>query len=502
MEESYLLAVDQSTQATKAIIFDCSGRPVYRVTKLHKQIYPSPGFVEHDPLQILENTKAAIYETICESHIPLSKVASLSITNQRETILAWDANTGLPVYNALVWQDERGIELCNILSQEHFENPIREKTGLKLDPYFSATKLAWIVKNSNAAKNALKNDRLMAGTIDTWLIWNLTDRVVFATDYSNASRTMLFNIKTLDWDEELVSTFGLSGILLPEPRSSDSYFGDARIPGFDRTLPITSVMGDSHAALFGHNGWNQGDIKATYGTGSSIMMNIGSVPDVSKNDLVISIGWGFQKKISYVLEGNIHSTGYTLRWLRDNLGLFSSYDEAERLAEEVPDNGGVYLVPAFSGLGAPYWEHYIRAILTGLSYKSDKRHVIRAGLESIAFQIRDLIVHMSAASSFSLNMLHVDGGPTRNAFLMQFQADLLGIPVVVPALEELSAFGAAYMGGISCAVLPSPQEKAVIKIETKQYSPMMKQSTRQSLIEGWKSAVLQTISRKVDQPKG
>ncbi len=502
MEDSYLLAVDQSTQATKALLFDCFGRPIHRVTKLHRQIYPSQGLVEHDPLEILENTKAAIYEVIYEARIPLSRVVSLSITNQRETILAWDKDTGLPVYNALVWQDERGMELCDIYSKEGLEGLIRKKTGLRLDPYFSASKLAWIVKNSDGAKNALKNSRLMAGTIDTWLIWNLTNHAVFATDYSNASRTMLFNIKTLDWDEELVSAFGLSGILLPEPRSSDACFGDAQLPGFDRRLPIVGVMGDSHAALFGHNGWSPGDIKATYGTGSSIMMNIGPVPNMSKNDLVVSIGWGFQKTISYVLEGNIHSTGYTLRWLRDNLGLFSSYDEAEHLAKEVPDNEGVYLVPAFSGLGAPYWEHRIRAIITGFSYKSDKRHVIRAGLESIAFQIRDLVVHMSAASSLPIHMLHVDGGPTRNAFLMQFQADILGIPVVVPAIEELSAFGVAYMGGISCAVLPNPQEKAAIKIETKQYSPTMEKSKRQSLIEGWTSAVLQTISRKVDQTKG
>jgi len=489
MEESYLLAVDQSTQATKAIIFDCSGRPVYRVTKLHKQIYPSPGFVEHDPLQILENTKAAIYETICESHIPLSKVASLSITNQRETILAWDANTGLPVYNALVWQDERGIELCNILSQEHFENPIREKTGLKLDPYFSATKLAWIVKNSNAAKNALKNDRLMAGTIDTWLIWNLTDRVVFATDYSNASRTMLFNIKTLDWDEELVSTFGLSGILLPEPRSSDSYFGDARIPGFDRTLPITSVMGDSHAALFGHNGWNQGDIKATYGTGSSIMMNIGSVPDVSKNDLVISIGWGFQKKISYVLEGNIHSTGYTLRWLRDNLGLFSSYDEAERLAEEVPDNGGVYLVPAFSGLGAPYWDNKARACITSISRNTTKAHLIRAALESIAYQISDLISLMEEKGGIGLHELRVDGGPTRNDFLMQFQCDLLNRVVVPSGIEEVSALGSAFMAGLATGFWKDLEEIQSLRETNRSFSPAMDQKEACRLYEGWKKAI-------------
>ncbi len=489
MEESYLLAVDQSTQATKAIIFDCSGRPVYRVTKLHKQIYPSPGFVEHDPLQILENTKAAIYETICESHIPLSKVASLSITNQRETILAWDANTGLPVYNALVWQDERGIELCNILSLEHFDNPIIEKTGLKLDPYFSATKLAWIVKNSNAAKNALKNDRLMAGTIDTWLIWNLTDRVVFATDYSNASRTMLFNIKTLDWDEELVSTFGLSGILLPEPRSSDSHFGDARIPGFDRTLPITGVMGDSHAALFGHNGWNKGDIKATYGTGSSIMMNIGSMPNVSKNDLVISIGWGFQKKISYVLEGNIHSTGYTLRWLRDNLGLFSSYDEAERLAEEVPDNGGVYLVPAFSGLGAPYWDNKARACITSISRNTTKAHLIRAALESIAYQISDLISLMEEKGGIGLHELRVDGGPTRNDFLMQFQCDLLNRVVVPSGIEEVSALGSAFMAGLATGFWKDLEEIQSLRETNRSFSPAMDQKEACRLYEGWKKAI-------------
>lgn len=443
----YVLAVDQSTQASKVVLFDALGSPVCRVTRPHEQIYPASGLVEHDPMEILENVLEGINETVRQSGVQASAIKALSITNQRETILAWDEANGRPVHNALVWQDERGHELCEQWEAAGYGPRVKEATGIKLDPFFSASKLAWLVRESSTARLALRRGSLMAGTMDSWLIWNLTGRKVFASDYSNASRTMLFNIGQLAWDPGLIERFGLQGVRLPEPRCSDSVFGTAEVARLGVRLPIAGVMGDSHAALFGHCGWGIGDAKATYGTGSSLMCNIGKEPRNAGDGLTLSVAWGLRDQADYVFEGNIQSTGYTLRWLRDNLGLFQSYDEAEGMAVEAGNNGGVYLVPAFSGLGAPHWEHGIRAILTGLSHSSDRRHLVRAGLESIAFQIADLVSEMDRRSAVPLAHLHVDGGPTRNAFLMQFQADILGIPVIVPDLEELSALGVAYMGG-------------------------------------------------------
>ena len=497
MREGHVLAVDQSTQATKAILFDASGQPVRRVTLPHRQLYPAAGWVEHDPLEILDNVKAAVLEVLGASGIPASRVAALALTNQRETVLAWDAVTGLPVHNALVWQDGRGAALCAELAAAGHAGPVKALTGLQLDPYFSASKLAWIVRESPAAGTALRNGRLMAGTIDAWLVWNLTGRRVFATDYSNASRTLLFDLNRLAWSEDLLGLFGLRGLRLPEPRCSDASFGLARFPGLDADLPIAGVMGDSHAALFGHCGWRPGDAKATYGTGSSLMSNLGPAPRAPGDGLVLSLAWGFQGRPAYVFEGNIHSTGYTLRWLRDNLGLFRSYDEAERMAAEAGGNGGVYLVPAFAGLGAPHWSPGTRAIITGLSHGSDRNHLVRAGLESIGFQIADLVAEMDARAGAPLAQLHVDGGPTRNGFLMQFQADLLGIPVVVPAVEELSALGAAFMGGLARGLWSGLDELAGLPVATTEYQPRMEAGERDALLAQWRTAVEQAKSRKV-----
>jgi glycerol kinase len=493
----FILAIDQSTQATKAILFDRAGRPVGRATLAHEQIYPSPGWVEHDPLEILANVKAAVLQVLRDSAVPAAAVVCLAITNQRETVVAWDGETGLPVHNALVWQDQRGSGLCLELAAAGHAGRIQARTGLKLDPYFSASKLAWIVRECEPARAALAAGRLMAGTMDTWLIWNLTGRKVFATDYSNASRTLLFDLRKLAWDPELLELFGLGGLRLAEPRCSDGRFGVAEIPGLGIGLPIAGVMGDSHAALFGHCGWHPGDAKATYGTGSSLMSNLGPGPRDSGDGVVLSLAWGFQGQPAYVFEGNIHSTGYTLRWLRDNLGLFTSYQEAERMAVEAGDNGGVYLVPAFAGLGAPHWEHGVRAILTGLSHGSDRSHIVRAGLESIAFQIADLVAEMDRRAALPLAHLHVDGGPTRNAFLMQFQADLLGIPVIVPAVEELSALGVAFMGGLTHGLWSGTGELARLPVRTQEYHPRMGADQRAALLAGWRSAVVQTLSRKV-----
>jgi len=492
--DGYILAIDQSTQATKAILFDALGRPLCRVTEPHRQLYPAAGLVEHDPMEILAKVRAAAAEVLRRSAVPAAKVAALAITNQRETVLAWDEATGLPVHNALVWQDDRGAALCAELTAAGHAPAVRARTGLKLDPYFSASKLAWIVRESGPAREALRAGRLMAGTIDAWLIWNLTGRKVFATDYSNASRTLLFDIHRLQWDRELLDLFGLGGLRLPEARCSDASFGLAALES--GALPIAGVMGDSHAALFGHCGWNPGDAKATYGTGSSLMLNLGREPRDPGEAVVLSLAWGMGGEAAYVFEGNIHSTGYTLRWLRDNLGLFDSYEAAEAMAREAGDNGGVYLVPAFAGLGAPHWTSGIRALLTGLTHGSDRRHVVRAGLESIAFQIADLVAAMDARAASPLAHLHVDGGPTRNGFLMQFQADLLGIPVRVPAIEELSALGAACMGGLAVGLWSGTGELGRLPVETKEYRPRMADPARQELLAGWRSAVQQAQSRK------
>jgi glycerol kinase len=470
LPSGYILAVDQSTQASKVVLFDALGGPVCRVTRPHEQIYPASGFVEHNPMEILENVLEGIRETVHRSGVPASAIKALSITNQRETILAWDAETGRPVHHALVWQDERGHELCEEWEAAGYGPQIKQATGIKLDPFFSASKLAWLVRESSAARLALRRGRLMAGTMDAWLIWNLTGRKVFATDYSNASRTMLFNIGQLSWDSGLIEQFGLQGVLLPEPRCSDSVFGTAEIPGLEARWPIAGAMGDSHAALFGHCGWGIGDAKATYGTGSSLMCNIGKEPRNPGEGLTLSLAWGRQGQADYVFEGNIQSTGYTLRWLRDNLSMFYSYDEAERMAVEAGNNGGVYLVPAFSGLGAPHWEHGIRAILTGLSHSSDRRHLVRAGMESIAFQIADLV---------------------------KFQADVLGIPVIVPDVEELSALGVAYMGGVAAGVWTDFAAVRQLPTRTTVYQPRMEVAERNGLLNGWRSAVKQAISRKL-----
>ena len=495
---AYLLAIDQSTQSTKAFVFDRKGEILAKTSRPHRQIYPAGGLVEHDPIEILRNTLDGIAAVVREAGIAPSELVSLSITNQRETIVAWDRVSGLPVHNALVWQDERGGGICRELEARGAAHGLRARTGLKLDPYFSASKLSWLARHCPAAREALAAGRLMAGTIDAWLIWNLTGRKVFATDYSNASRTMLFNIGELAWDKELLRLFGLEGLILPEPRCSDEDFGQARIPELGLTLPIRGVMGDSHAALFGHCGWNQGDAKATYGTGSSLMSNIGPSMRTPPEGIVLSLAWGFRGAPSYVFEGNIHATGYTLKWLKDNLGLFSSDEEAERLAAEIPDNGGVYIVPAFSGLGAPYWEHGIRASITGLSHGSDKRHLIRAGLESIAYQIMDLVAAMDAGAPAPLAALHVDGGPSRNALLMQFQADMLGLPVIAPPREELSALGVASMGGLGGGFWTSLGELEALQTGSRRYDPSMAEASRVVLVAGWRSALAQAISRKVE----
>jgi glycerol kinase len=488
--KKYILAVDQSTSATKAIIFGREGRVVDRCTLAHRQFYPSPGFAEHDPSEIFENTCRAIGQVISANQVEASELASVAITNQRETALIWDKESGLPVANAAVWQCQRGAGYCAELREKGVEPMISEKTGLIIDPYFSASKLHWIMNHQPGLREKAESGKLLWGTIDTWLLWKLTGGRVHATDFSNACRTLLFNIKTLDWDDELIELFDLHRTMFPEVRFSDEIFGntDPEII-FNIPVPISGIIGDSHAALFGQNCFTPGMGKATYGTGSSLMMNIGEHPEDPPEGLVTSIGYGFEKRVFYVFEGNIHSTGDTINWLKNELQLIERADDTEELAASVDDNNGVYFVPAFAGLGAPYWDNSARACLSGISRNATRAHVVRAALESIAYQIKDLIVLMETRGEIRLQELRVDGGPTRNNFLMQFQADMLNRPVIRSGIEEVSALGAAFIAGLATGFWKNLEEITGLRQTDLTFQPGMDPAVISRLYNGWKKAV-------------
>ncbi len=485
----FILAVDQSTSATKALLFDSEARPIHRVTIEHRQYYPGPGLVEHDPAEILANTRAAMERVITEATTSGDRVEALAITNQRETVLAWDLRTGEPVGRAMVWQDERGTPLCDELRAGGHDPDVHERTGLLLDTYFSASKAAWLLRNDQDAARRAREGRLAIGTVDSWLIWNLTGRQVFATDYTNACRTLLFNVHTLEWDTDLLRLFGVSGVRLPEVRPSDAAFGAAKLDGTGGSIPIVGVCGDSHAALFGQGAFEAGECKATFGTGSSVMLNIGRKPLTPPPGVVLSIGWGSGGAVEYVFEGNIHSTGDTVRWVRDNLGLFAEYGEAERRAAALEDTGGVYVIPAFNGLGAPHWAHGIRASIAGLSRASGADHIVRAALESIAYQINDLIARMNENESVSMHDLRVDGGPTRNRFLMQFLSDVISSPVRVASIEEISAKGVALFAGLSTGLYRGRAHLRELAGFSESFEPRMDERKRNELVAGWTGAL-------------
>lgn len=494
MSKSYIISVDQSTSATKACLFSDTAGILRRVTIEHQTFYPRPGWVEHDPQELLHNTRTAIESLVSESGISPAKVAALSITNQRETILAWDRETGEPLYRALVWQDERGTGICRSLNADGSAEDIAARTGLVVDSYFSASKLQWMMANVRECKKAAGAGRLLAGTIDSWLIWNFTDRKTFATDYSNACRTLLFNIKTLGWDKTLLKIFGLDSVQLPDVRFSDETYGTFRFGSPEVEVPIIGVMGDSHAALYGQGGFSTGDAKTTFGTGSSVMMNIGPTFQTSPTGVVTSLAWGIGKQVTYVYEGNIHATGDTVRWVRDQIGLFKSYDEAENRAAALDDNAGVHLVPAFSGLGSPHWIHGVRAAIVGLSRGTGADHIIRAALESIAFQVDDVVRTMTEDDSLRLPKLHVDGGATTNRFLMQFLADIIGVPVRVAEIQEISARGVAFVAGIATGLWRGEHEIASLIRPAAEFNPRITVDRRRSLREGWQKALGQVMA--------
>lgn len=487
--QQYILAIDQSTSATKTALIDRAGKITCRKAIPHRQFYPEAGFVEHDPVEIWENTLSALREMIGANQLSPADLAAISITNQRETVLIWDRHSGKPVYPAIVWQCQRGADLCRSLREEGKSKLIREKTGLLIDPYFSASKLSWIVEHVEGVSKKASRGDLLTGTMDSWLLWNLTGGKVHATDHSNACRTMLFNIHELKWDDEMAALFHIPRNMLPEIRFSDEVFGytDPKLLG--GSIPVAGMIGDSHAALFGQNCFSPGTAKATYGTGSSIMMNIGRKALPAPDGLVTSVGYGVGKMIDYVFEGNIHCTGDTINWLKNELKLITNASETEALAGSVNDSNGTYLVPAFVGLGAPYWDNQARACLSSISRNTNRAHIVRAALESIAYQIKDLISLMEEQAGIPLRELRVDGGPTRNRFLMQFQADILNRPVVRSDIEEVSALGSAFLAGLATGFWKNLEEIQSLRETGKLFIPEMENEKIQKLYEGWKKAV-------------
>lgn len=492
--QKYILAIDQSTSATKAMIFNPTMKIIARVNVGHAQHYPQSGWVEHNTEEIFGNTLQAIGKVIGEANADPSEIAAIAITNQRETVVVWDKNTGEPLYNAIVWQCNRGAERCKQLKSDGWEERIRNKTGLVVDPYFSATGISWILANLEGAREKAEKGTLLFGTMDCWLIWKLTEGKVHATDYTNACRTMLFNINTLQWDEEIMAELGIPLSMAPKVCFADDNYGDTNAAGIlPENVPITGVLGDSHAALFGQNCFTAGMGKATYGTGSSIMMNIGDRPLKSPEGLVTSVGFALKKQISFVYEGNIHCTGATIEWLKEELELIGSSQETEAIALSVPDTGGVYLVPAFAGLGAPYWNTNARAIICGMTRGTRKAHIVRAALEAIAYQVKDLIDLMTSQAGIPLNELRVDGGPVKNKFLMQFQADVLKGTINRSPVEEASALGVALVAAHSIGWLKFPQDMIALRAGNERITGSMSNETVELLYSGWKKAVERTI---------
>ncbi|MGB9821706.1 MAG: FGGY-family carbohydrate kinase [Pseudothermotoga sp.] len=484
--EKYILAIDQSTTGTKAVLFDSKLNLFRRVTEYHNQYYPKDGWVEHDPKEILTKTLQACRKLLTD--VDARNILAVSITNQRETAMLWNKD-GDPLYNAIVWQCQRGRQICQRLRDLGYGKIVREKTGLIIDPYFSASKITWLLENVQGLKSKIQKKRAFFGTIDTWLIWNLCENHPHVTDFSNASRTLLLNIHSLKWDEEMLEIFGINPQIMPSLRFSDEIFGYTDLNGIlPRKVPVIGVMGDSSAALYGQMGHNHGDAKATYGTGTSIMINVGKDKPLLESG-VLSIGWANSNQVTYVAEGNIHSSGDTLKWLVDQLGLLSSVEEIEELVNCVEDNGGVYFVPAFSGLGAPYWDNDARALVCGMNKRTNKAHFVRAAVESIAYQVHDLFSTLVEETRIKPSHLRVDGGATKSRFLMQFQADILNLPVLVNNIEECSARGVALVAAAKIGVIGPRQ----VSTDYTEYLPRMAPQTREKYLKEWQTAVKRAI---------
>ena len=488
-----IIAIDQSTSSTKALLFDEQCHVVARTNVDHKQYYPQTGWVEHDAEEIYQNMIEAIRNLTPALSQGEGATVSLCITNQRETAVVWNKTTGKPIANAVVWQDTRGAELCRQLRADGKAAMVMQKSGLLIDPNFSASGIKWLLDNIEGAREAANKGELLMGTIDTWLVWKLTGGKTFATDTTNASRTMLFNIHTLDWDDDLLVLFDIPRSMMPEVRACDAIYGETTCEGlFSSPIQIAGVLGDSHGALVGQMCFTQGSGKVTYGTGSSVMVNIGEEPKPAPEGLVTSVGFSALGKTYYGFEGNIYSTGATLKWICDQLQLIGKPAEMEALATSVENNGGVYIVPAFSGLGAPWWQSDVKGAIFGLTFATTKAHFLRAALESIAYQIKDLVDVMARATGGRLKEIAADGGPTKNKFLMQFQADMLETPVVCTEVDDASALGAVIMNGFARGLWKSFDEVSGFRVVTQTYQPQ-DNPERFSLYQGWRNAVNQLI---------
>ena len=488
--DKYILALDQGTTTSRAIIFD-KEQNIYGIEqKEFKQIYPKEGWVEHDPMDIWASQYGVLQEVLAKTNIEPEQIAAIGITNQRETAIVWDKQTGEPIYNAIVWQCRRTADICEKLKSDGFDKYIKENTGLLIDAYFSATKVKWILDNVEGAREKADKGDLLFGTVDTWLLWKLTNGRVHVTDYTNASRTMLFNIKELNWDKKILEKLNIPISMLPEVKSSSEIYGYVNLGGKDNIkVPISGVAGDQQAALFGQAAFNKGDAKNTYGTGCFLLMNTGEELVESKNGLLTTIAIGLNGKVNYALEGSVFMGGAIIQWLRDEMGMLADAQDSEYFARKVKNNGGVYVVPAFVGLGAPYWDMYARGSIFGLTRGSNKNHIIRAALESIAYQVRDLINAMEEDSGCKINTLKVDGGASKNKLLMQFQSDITNIEVCKPIITETTSLGAAYLAGLAVGYFNNLEEIAENCYAGEKYEPNMDLEDRENLYNGWKKAV-------------
>jgi len=466
MSNKYILALDQGTSSSRAIVFDHEGNCCSVAQMEFTQYFPQPGWVEHNPMEIWSSEAAVIAEAITKLGVNGLDIAGIGITNQRETTIVWDAETGVPVYNAIVWQDRRTSAFCDSLKELGLVDKIREKTGLIIDAYFSGTKIKWILDNVPGAREKAEAGKLRFGTVDSWLVWQLTRGDVHVTDVTNASRTMLFNINTLEWDDELLSMLGIPRSMMPAVKSSSEVYGYTKTTIFAHEVPIAGIAGDQQAALFGQMCTEPGSVKNTYGTGCFLLMNTGTKPILSKNNLLSTVAWKIGAEVSYALEGSIFVGGSVVQWLRDGLGVIRSSSEVEALAASVPDNGGVYFVPALTGMGAPYWDQYAHGVICGITRGTTAAHIARAALEGIAFQTMDIVHAMEKDAGVPLAELKVDGGASRNNLMMQFQADILGARVVRPKVTETTALGAAYLAGLAVGYWSSLEEiKAQWQVE-------------------------------------
>lgn len=494
MAEGYILALDQGTTATTALLLNHEGKVAARASHEFTQYYPQAGWVEHNPVEIFEVTLAASRQVIGQAGIKASQIKGIGITNQRETTVVWDRNTGEPVCNAIVWQCRRTADICERMKSDGLENLVQEKMGLVVDAYFSGTKLAWILDNVPGARARAEAGELIFGTIETWLLWNFSGGKVHISDYSNASRTMLFDIHKLEWDEELLSYLNIPRSMLPTVKPCSEIFSTTVSHLLGAELTICGMAGDQQAALFGQTCFDAGNVKNTYGTGCFLLMNTGSNPVKSHQGLITTIAWGLKDEIVYALEGSVFIAGASVQWLRDELRIIGTAAESEALAGTIPDNQGVYLVPAFVGMGAPYWDMYARGTMTGLTRGAGRAHFARAALESIAYQTYDVLQVMARESGLDINILKADGGASANNLLMQFQADILNIAVERPTITDSTGIGAGYLAGLAVGFWKDQQALQSIRQVERVFQPRMETEQRERALNGWKQAVARTLS--------